>query len=316
MYCVMASAEVDAGFRPGTFVRVVGLQRTEFNNHVGVVLLRIATPGRVAVRLHGVFWAADDKHPTSRRNVIALRPQNLRQITQPSKRSKKVPCLDCLPMATMAALLGPRGWNLPDIAASQACDFLQVKRPSQVQVEVSKCSSTRGDFPLSCVISEDDSKWWISAAGSMPNGHGNEYLEFSFGAVPHRVEIVAVKIPPLPMGPLSVRHFHLQALPLGADAKEPAVWESSTAVALALLPDDSFATSAEISTEGGSNGMEAGFAPGHRFTTLDVAGLQEFAVVPPLETTTVRLVCTEAAAAGPGVNFPIDCVGLFRVCFA
>eukprot|EP00438_Fugacium_kawagutii_P003898 Skav220691 [mRNA] locus=scaffold472:240356:245488:+ [translate_table: standard] len=50
-------------------------------------------------------------------------------------------------------------------------------------------------------------------------GHGREYLDFSFGATPRRVTVVALKIPPLPYGPLSVRDFHLEVLDNDAKRK-------------------------------------------------------------------------------------------------
>ncbi|CAK0880020.1 unnamed protein product [Prorocentrum cordatum] len=50
--------------------------------------------------------------------------------------------------------------------------------------------------------------------------------------------------------------------------------------------------------------------------TLDRADMQEFAIVPPLQTTGVRLVCTRSAVADEGGGFMSDCIGLFHVRFA
>merc|ERR1712113_785639 len=108
------------------------------------------------------------------------------------------------------------------------------------------CSSTRGDFPLSEVLSPDRSTWWISGEQSMPGGVGQEWLQFSFGGV-RRISFVGVRIPPLPQGPLSVREFHL----LKSECDGAEAWTL-------------------ISPAG--------------MTTLDRPKIQEFALDPPVDT--------------------------------
>jgi len=73
-----------------------------------------------------------------------------------------------------------------------------------------KASSSRGDFPLQVVLEDDDRKWWISEPGSFSQGRGKEYLEFDLGSS-SVVRILAISIPPMPMGPLSVRDFSVEA---------------------------------------------------------------------------------------------------------
>ncbi len=97
---------------------------------------------------------------------------------------------------------------------------------------------------------------------------------------PRRVGAVGIKIPPLPQGPLSVRRFHIEYLNEGFEWKK------------------------------------------HRstFYTLDRAELQSFAILPPIDASRVRVVCTmNAASEAYNHNFPrifaCDCVGLFQVKF-
>merc|ERR1712217_28565 len=77
------------------------------------------------------------------------------------------------------------------------------------QVTVS-ASSSRGDFPLHVVLEDDDRLWWISKPGSFVDGRGEEYLEFAF-SLPATLPVLGISIPPMPMGPLSVREFMVEA---------------------------------------------------------------------------------------------------------
>jgi len=101
----------------------------------------------------------------------------------------------------------------------------------------------------------------------------DEWVEYSLGPrnETRRCSMVGVRIPSLPQGPLSVRSFHLQT------------------------PD-----------------REGRY---HRVTddyiTLDVEQMQRFAVVPPIETARLRVVCTTNAA-----QIGFRCVGFFDVEFA
>jgi len=106
-------------------------------------------------------------------------------------------------------------------------------------------------------------------------------LEFSFGPMARRVTYIGLKIPPLPFGPLSVRDFHL-----------------------------------EVPAASGQGWVQASPRP---MMTLDTDEMQDFCIHPPLETKSVRLVCTRNAAAAcseGGSGAAADCIGLFQVAFA
>merc|ERR1711971_583547 len=141
---------------------------------------------------------------------ISLKPSNLRRIS-PVASSTSLSLVGSVSPHAIFNLFGERGWGLPDHVAKDISQQLLIEKVCKEEVVVSGCSSTRGDFPLEGVLADDDS-WWISDQQSMPMGVGEEYLEFSFGAIPRRVEFICLRIPPLPSGPLSVRNFHLQAL--------------------------------------------------------------------------------------------------------
>lgn len=258
-------------FDVGDQVRLCGLERAQFNHHVGTVVTPLGGNGRVGVSLHGTIWPdAHDKH-----HAIALRPTNLRRI--PRRTQKALSVSGTISLEMIFIMFGEQGWGLPDNVVKHITEQLRVEQVRKDDIIVCGCSSSRGDFPIGVVLNEDRSEWWISAKGSMPDGYGSEYLEFSFGASPRRVEFVSLCIPPLPMGPLSVRKFHLLAL-------------DSSGSWLAVSP-----------------GLE----------TLDRAELQEFALDQPIDTTSVRVVCTENAAAGAmDVMSFVDCTGLFQVSFA
>lgn len=289
------TAAVAMAIPKGAIVRLHGLERGQFNCHVGRVVEPNAPNSRVGVKLHGVLWEegggmdADDgarfrsrrrPHSATLDQVIALRPENLRVIHDP--RMLPVPTVLGTPSAPhLLRLLGETGAGFPDAIAKDITEYLCISWVSDVTVV--GCSSNRGDYPLSAALDRDESTWWISAPQSMPDGRGAEFLEFSFGSAPQRVSFVGIRIPPMPYGPLSVRTFHLLAL----------------------------------SNCGNNSWIDVGAKP---LTTLDRGNLQEIAIVPPAETTRIRLVCTcnaAAAAMSESETFsPIsDSIGLFQVQF-
>ena len=100
---------------------------------------------------------------------------------------------------------------LPIDLAKDSASFLQVETIDISEVSVTRASSTRGDFPLSSVLGNDDGTWWISAEGSMKNGRGEEFIEFNLSpdGTARRCSYIGISIPPLPQGPLSVRRFRV-----------------------------------------------------------------------------------------------------------
>mmetsp|Transcript_22765 Transcript_22765/g.63216 ORF Transcript_22765/g.63216 Transcript_22765/m.63216 type:complete len:267 (-) Transcript_22765:1895-2695(-) len=112
-----------------------------------------------------------------------------------------------------------------------------------------------------------------------------EWIVYCLGEVRRRVDFVSMSIPVMPHGPLSVRHFHLKA---SDNADGPWVADHR-----------------------------------HQFVTLNEEGLQEFAVVPPIEARYLRLVCTENAAEGDSMfthaayaTHGLDPIGFWEIAFA
>ena len=141
---------------------------------------------------------------------------------------------------------------------------MRLARVDSSSVEAVSASSTDDSQPDVChrnnVLTPNEDTWWISAAGSCPGGVGREWVAFKLSATsaPVRVDRVALKIPPLPMGPLSVREFHLES----ADNPE-GPWNRASS----------------------------------SFQTLDSSRLQEWALHPPVESRYARVVCTKNATA-------------------
>mmetsp|Transcript_40112 Transcript_40112/g.120051 ORF Transcript_40112/g.120051 Transcript_40112/m.120051 type:complete len:280 (+) Transcript_40112:17-856(+) len=263
---------------PGAIVRLRGLQRSEYNHHVGRVVKPLGEEGRVGVALHGAIWSkGGGRRDYSKYDAKLLRPENLRPLRLPLP-NYFTSTLGSIPVEAIIGSLNDGGRVLPENVVEAIAEFLRVYRVASDDIRVAGCSSSRGDFPLQAALNDLENEWWISAAGTMPNGSGSEYLEFSFSRR-RMVTFVAIKIPSLPHGPLSVRHFHL----------------------LARRDDDSTWVAASEET----------------LETLDRNDLQEFALVPPVEARAVRLVCTRnAAAASHPSLLRADCIGLFQVAFA
>lgn len=98
----------------------------------------------------------------------------------------------------------------PEISRKIASFFI-VKPVVPSEVKVTHASSTSGQHPLSAALDEDISTWWISGGGRMPRGRGREYLEFQLSSRGvRRLTKFSIQIPPLPMGPLSVRRLQLE----------------------------------------------------------------------------------------------------------
>jgi hypothetical protein len=99
--------------------------------------------------------------------------------------------------------------TLPNELIHKIGHYFVVNPVQHNQVVVTAASSTVGRFPLASVLDDNDATWWISAMGSMPSGKGAEYMEFQLSSVVRRLSAVSIKIPPLPVGPLSVRTFRI-----------------------------------------------------------------------------------------------------------
>jgi hypothetical protein len=204
--------------------------------------------------------------------------------------------------------------------------YLTVRPVQQADVRVVGCSSHDGRHPIESCLTASDSTWWISAPQTMIHGRGREYVEFHLcppsGGEGHRRESCrrlasfSLRIPPLPMGPLSVREFELQSrieqFHSGGDASSKSsskASSSSSSFAYRTLP---LATPSSVQ---------------------NVSGWQDFFLEEPADVSVVRIVCLsnqisrfmEEAAANnnsnsgpilPLVSSPFDQVGFYSIRFA
>jgi len=276
----------DRVFHVGDRVVLMNLTKVNFNQHVGRIVTDLSKSGRHGVCLQRQQPTARDSDtaegtPRQARShrfrqpeypPIALKPENLQHVPCDISQDP-VAVAGSIGPKTVCALFGERGWGLADNVVSNISDYLLINRISADRVSVTGCSSSRGDFPLEAVLNAASDEWWISGPGSMPGGRGREYLEFSFGPSPRRIEFVALRIPAMPYGPLSVRCFVVRALSASGE------WVPAT-------PE---------------------------LQTLDRADLQEFALVPAVDTTGIRIECLSTASVGQSIS---DCIGLFQVVFS
>ena len=102
--------------------------------------------------------------------------------------------------------------HLPAELSSYVANFLTVKRCDHSEAEAVAASSMDSMFKLERCMVDDQDSWWLSGFGSMPRGRGDEYVEVRLSKTNslRRVQSVSMSIPPLPVGPLSVREFRLE----------------------------------------------------------------------------------------------------------
>ena len=99
---------------------------------------------------------------------------------------------------------------LPPEIAARVMSFLTVESVQASRVRP-VCSSTHDlVHPLSESLSEGETTWWLTQQGSMPGGKGRQYIQYKLSHTLCRLRTVSLKIPPLPLGPLSVREFYLE----------------------------------------------------------------------------------------------------------
>lgn len=169
--------------------------------------------------------------------------------------------------------------------AERVADFLTIRPVVPEEVQVVGCSSSDGAHPLSACLSPDEDSWWISAADSMPEGKGREFVEFELSETLCRLSSVSLKIPPLPAGPLSVRDFVLEA-PMKRNKKALEEWEIVSPV----------------------------------FRVQNQSGMQQFFLEPPgLDVDRVRVVCLSNQLSdfynGQVFGFTYQRVGYFAIRF-
>lgn len=137
---------------------------------------------------------------------------------------------------------------LPNELIVRILEYVTIQRVKHEIVTAILCSSNSDSttFPLSCILNDNETSWWISASptreqieqqrliGGLETKKG-EYVEFSFippsttlsnhhNTTPalssqhnnnhkqsmYRLTTVSMKIPPMPIGPCSVAEFHLE----------------------------------------------------------------------------------------------------------
>merc|ERR1719473_287283 len=67
------------------------------------------------------------------------------------------------------------------------------------------CSSSSNQYPISEVLNSRETTWWVS------NGRCPQWVEFQV-QFPTLLKQICIKIPELPLGPLSVRSFKISYL--------------------------------------------------------------------------------------------------------
>lgn len=269
---------------PGTVVRLKPDSRqSEYLDHVGRV--RSLQPGgKVKVALHGALWKLD-RIAQRREHLVSMLSSEVQLLARPAP---DVMIKGAFNSRIIIRLMGEQGWGLLNGIAEIIAECLLVGNVNIDKVCVDGSSSTRGDFPLSEVLTCNQSTWWISAAGSMPGGVGREWIEFSFGSF-CSIKYIGIKIPPLPQGPLSVREFCVMRRRIDPFGR--------------TLADDCETAWELVSPQ--------------IWQTLNTPDVQEFAFEHSIQAERLRLVCTKTAAAGYLARMGgVDCIGLFQVCFA
>lgn len=101
--------------------------------------------------------------------------------------------------------------HLPSELCAQVANFLTVQRCVHSEAEATSASSMDSVYKLEGCLLDDENSWWLSGPASMPGGKGSEYVEVRLTkkCTIRRVQSVSMRIPPLSVGPLSVREFRV-----------------------------------------------------------------------------------------------------------
>lgn len=282
---------------PGTFCFVHGLEEARKHEyHVGKTG-RIGEKGKIDLWLHRdtIFEAKkfENEKDSSREAIkIHIEMKYLTRLAYPLSSSKdaySLTVMDCaFNLKGLRRTFGRVLRHNEDVMCV-LFDYLIVKPVTHSEIRVSRASSTADPSrPIDQVLNAKENEWWISNIGTMPRGIGCEFLEFTFPKI-RRVSFVAIRIPELPHGPLSVRHFYLE-------------WFDSRTGRTRRSPENEDNT----------------------FETLNMATLQVMRIPVPFDTNRVRFVCTRTAhsfaVASISTYGHMDdmytSVGMFQVSFA
>ena len=166
--------------------------------------------------------------------------------------------------------------DAPQEITRTIASFFIVKPVVSSQVTAIRASSmspspSPDQYPLSAVLDDSTATWWISGPGTMPRGKGCEYVEFQLSPqAVCRVSKFSIQIPPLPMGPLSVRRLRL----------EQRVDEGT-------LKNDGECSSSSPADTAKSCWKECSPI----WTVENKTGWQEYTLHPPVDVQNIRVVC-------------------------
>jgi hypothetical protein len=250
----------------------------------------------------------------------------IRQINFDSAASKSVSAPPCASTSSEGAspkvapaddapVARERRMSLTPELMRRVAGYLTVRPVQQSDVRVVGCSSHDRRHPLESCLTPADSTWWISGPQTMIHGRGREYVEFRLCPAGYRescrrLSSFSLRIPPLPMGPLSVREFELQGRVERFHAAGVTTDTSSSSSSF------SYRTLALTTPSAVQN----------------VSGWQDFVLQEPADVSVVRIVCLsnqisrfmeDAANANstsgpilPLVATPFDQVGFYSIRFA
>jgi len=176
--------------------------------------------------------------------------------------------------------------------------------PSDVTAIGASSSASSTSFPLSAVLDATISSWWISGLGTMPRGKGREHIEFllspSTSSSPNatqggrvcRLFKFSIQIPPLPMGPLSVRKFRLERY---VEEKKKKVDHPTTASNNPIpgsTADTKTSNEPSSSLAVSSSSLGGSWKPCSPIWIVENrSGWQEYVLDPPIDLRSVRVVC-------------------------
>ena len=204
----------------------------------------------------------------------------------------------------------------PDLMR-KVVSYLVVQPVRHDQVRVIGCSSHDNHHPLASILSPDEDTWWISASNTMNYGRGREYVDFELaprqGVSSCRLTSISIKIPPLPVGPLSVRQFEL----LRQVEHFSAGGDDNASIPANRREDDNNDTATKPVVVTWTP------IPLVTATLQNVTGWQQFHLALPVDAKAVRLVCLcnqisrfmQPDSVLPTLVSPFDSVGFFAIRF-
>jgi len=256
--------------------------------HAAIVVSHVKnlSPPQTVVRLHGASGRDDaticDYDGRTRITLehydLLVATSALRRLpprARPVALAADVVCRD----GPRLLVLLCRAGLLSDVA-SHALSYLYIARVTPTDLAVRCVSSCQMAFPITELLNPRTDTWWTSMVrnSELPVGRGQQWVEIDCtrDKKPRRIEGVALRIPPMPQGPVAVRKFSV-----GWRRK----WIGK-----------------------GWRYDNVMMVRGPSFELLDQKGLQEFVLPEPVDACVVRI--TVESAATPDAS----CYGLLQAC--